>query len=285
MSSTKFRNSALALVAAAMGMTFAATHSRAEGVASAWVDGFNNKARLLAGQVSSPMVKNPELYGAIEIAMPSGWKTYWRSPGDAGGIPPEFDFNGSQNAEGFLVYYPAPHRLIDKAGATIGYKDHVIFPVQVKAKDPSQPIILKLKAAYGVCKELCVPAEAEIELTIPPDVGKSDVIQSAMSSLPRQTPQADSDPVLSAWRVDARDGKPVLVLDVTDPGGTGGDAFADAPGGAYLPVSKKVAEDGARATYEIDLSDGVDLKELKAKPITITLVGPKGQSQSSIVLP
>ena len=33
---------------------------------------------------------------ALHLVLAPGWKTYWRSPGDAG-IPPEFDWKGSRN--------------------------------------------------------------------------------------------------------------------------------------------------------------------------------------------
>ena len=33
--------------------------------------------------------------GALRLTLKDGWKTYWRAPGDAG-IPPQFDWNGSQ---------------------------------------------------------------------------------------------------------------------------------------------------------------------------------------------
>src|SRR3990170_942893 len=136
--------------------------------ASPWVEGFNNKIRLLAGRASPADTDAP--YAGVEITMPPEWKTYWRAPGEAGGVPPEFDWNGSENLAAARVLYPAPHRLIDKSGAAIGYKDRVIFPIAITAKDPAQSVKLKLKAAYGVCREICIPAEAELEISITPDV-------------------------------------------------------------------------------------------------------------------
>lgn len=274
-----------ALAAVAGGLTlFGATPAAvADGVASPWVEGFNNKARLLAGR--APFAGKDGIYAAVEIAMPVGWKTYWRAPGDAGGIPPEFDFTASQNLADAHVLYPAPHRLFDKAGATIGYKDHVVFPVALTAKDPAQPIQLKLRAAYGVCKDLCVPAEAEIDMTVPADAVASAEIATVLATVPQSVPIQGRDPVVSAWRVDDPAGKPVLVVDANDPGGPGGDAFVYASNGSYLPLPKKVSEAGEKAVYEIDLTDGVDLKDLKGKPVLITLVGSKGQSETSIILP
>lgn len=263
--------------------TTGASAARADGLASDWVEGFNNKARLHAGRAA--LAGDDGLYAGIEISMPAGWKTYWRAPGDAGGIPPEFDFAASENLAEARVLYPVPHLLTDKTGTTAGYKEYVLFPVVLKAKDAGKAVVLKLKAAYGVCKELCVPAEAEITLEVSPSVPPSAEIASALPLVPRLKPIQATDPVVSGWRVDQRGSKPVLVIDVADPGQTGSRAFADVKDGTYLPLPKMISDAKGRAVFEIDLSDGVDLKDLKGKPITITLAGQKGQSETSITLP
>lgn len=271
------------VIAASFCAAFSPSPVAADGLATPWIDGFNNKVRLLAGRAGGK--DQDTVYAGIDIAMPAGWKTYWRAPGEAGGVPPEFDWSGSENLAEARVLYPAPHRLIDKAGATIGYKDHVLFPVALTAKDPSQPIVLKLKAAYGVCKELCVPAEAELSISVPAKADASSDIAAVLPTVPHSTPVQGSDPAVSAWRVATRDGKPVLVVEVADPAGTGGDAFVDEKSGIYLPLPKKISEAAGKAVYEVDLTDGVDIKDLKDKPITVTLTGAKGQSETSITLP
>jgi len=230
------------------------------------------------------------MYAAIEIEMQTGWKTYWRVPGDAGGIPPEFDLSASENAKDVTVLYPAPHRLVDKSGTTIGYKDHIIFPIVVSPVDASKPVELKLKAAYGVCEKLCVPAEAELELTIPPDVGASPEIAESLSMVPRATPMQGSDPTVAKWRVEPRDKKMFLIVETDDPGSSSAtdiatEAFVDSPKGTYLPVPKKLSQSGTQSAFEVDLTDGATLQELVGLPVRITLVGHKGHSETAITLP
>ena len=55
--------------------------SATNGLSSDWAQGHNSRVRLIAGD---------DLAG-VELQMPAGWKTYWRNPGDAGGVPPSFD--------------------------------------------------------------------------------------------------------------------------------------------------------------------------------------------------
>jgi DsbC/DsbD-like thiol-disulfide interchange protein len=254
----------------------------AEKVASDWFQGFNNKARLLAGRAVRD--DEPGIYAGVEIEMPEGWKTYWRSPGDAGGVPPEFDWQGSENLAGTQVLYPAPHRLRDKAGDVVGYKDHVLFPVAVTPKDASKPVILHGKVAYGVCKDICIPAEVELQIAIPHDIATSDTLNNVLARVPRPHARPGVDPLLAAWHLDQTTGKPKLVLSVETASPGGIDAFVEAPAGVYVPLPKHVADAAGKAVFEVDLTDGVDIKDLKGKPLTVTMIDDKGQSETTITL-
>lgn len=248
---------------------------------SPWTKGFNNEARLLAGAAET--AEGAKNFAGFEISMPPGWKTYWRTPGEAGGVPPEFDWSGSENLASAKVLYPAPHRLIDKAGATIGYKDRVLFPIEIKSADPSKPIVLRLKAAYGVCKEICIPAEAEISLEVPPVVTPSSEIADAIGTVPLSVPRADRDPTLARWSLETQSEKPRLLLEVADPAGASVDAFVEAPDGIFLPLPQPIGAKGTLALFEVDLGDA-DVRTLSGKALTVTLVGAKGQSETTIKL-
>lgn len=248
--------------------------------ASGWVEGFNNKVRILAASASTGAHKTEPVAG-IEIAMPAGWKTYWRNPGEAGGVPPEFDFSKSENLKSADVLYPAPHRLVDpKAGENIGYKDHVIFPVVVTAADTSKPVVLRLKASYGVCRDICVPAEAELELNLAPGLGPSAAIDAALAAVPapREVGAPDA-PALKSWRLE---GGTKLVLDVT---GADADAFLYAGDGLYMPMTKLTASDNDGAVFEADLAEGAKPEELKGKSVSVTLAGSIAASETLIQLP
>lgn len=249
-----------------------------EGAASAWSKGFNSEARLVAGRIEA----GGPLHAGVELKFPAGWKTYWRSPGDAGGIPPEFDWSGSKNLSGAQVLYPAPMRLIDKAGTTIGYKEHVTFPVVVTAKDPAAPVLLKLKTTYGICKDICIPAETVLELSIPPGVRLSPIVAEALSNVPRTKPEADKDPALVASRIDKTDGKAVLTFEVADPSGGEGDAFIEGPAGSFVPVPERVSSKDGRSTFRADLTEF--LADLAGKDLRVTMIGTKGQSEATFTL-
>ena len=82
-------------------------------------------------------------------------------PGDAG-VPPTFDWAGSANAATIKVLYPAPMRMPEAGGEAIGYKQAVLFPIEVTPQDPAKPVVLKLALEFGICREICIPATAKL---------------------------------------------------------------------------------------------------------------------------
>jgi DsbC/DsbD-like thiol-disulfide interchange protein len=269
-------------VVAIAGLTLlgAPTLYAAPGAASEWVEGHSSRARILNG--------GGNLAG-VELQLPEGWKTYWRYPGEAGGVAPSFDWSKSTNLESAQVLYPAPKRFTDKSGDTIGYKGNVLFPVRLKPKDASKPIDVNLVFDYGVCKDICIPAQAELTLNVVPNAGgaASDVFADAIARVPAPPEERrETDPVLKRTVVELSGAKPRVLLETQFPGGTEhADAFVEAPDGLYVPLPKKVADNGKGAlTFEIDLSKDADIAALKGKQLTATIVSDKGQSEATFPL-
>src|SRR6516165_6190063 len=81
--------------------------------------------RLIAGSAAGSVLR-----AGVEIRLQRGWHTYWRYPGDAG-VPPRFDFTGSQNVKAVDVLWPAPQPIPEHDLVTIGYTGDVILPLAV----------------------------------------------------------------------------------------------------------------------------------------------------------
>src|SRR5712691_1086201 len=105
----------------------AAASASAAGDASPWDGDARSAVRLIAGSA----VVGKVVRAGVEIRLKSGWHTYWRYPGDAG-VPPKFDFGASQNLKQAVVLWPAPQRIVEAGGSTLGYSSDVIFPVRVE---------------------------------------------------------------------------------------------------------------------------------------------------------
>lgn len=212
--------------------------------ASPWDGGKHTAIRLIAGATAQS--------AGAEIRLAPGWKTYWRYPGDSG-IPPRFDFSGSQNVKSVTVRFPAPQRLIDESGTTIGYKHDVVFPLEVVAEDTARPVTLRLKLDYAVCEKICQPADAKAELTLGGPSAFIDRIAASAAAVPKAVPLG-SDGALSI-RAARRDGAKVIV-DVAAPAGAEVDLFAEGPAPDWaLPVPARIADAGPgvqRFTFDLD---------------------------------
>jgi DsbC/DsbD-like thiol-disulfide interchange protein len=260
--------------------------ARAGELASAWTtDKTDTKSRLSVGKNAGKVI------AAVEIQLSAGWKTYWRFPGDGGGVPPTFDFEKSTNVASATVMYPTPTRMSDKAGDTLGYKGGVIFPVAVEPKDASKPAVLVIALDYGICRDLCVPVEASLTLNIPPadlpDV--SDAVGAALSAVPRPVDaRKPTDPVLLRAESQLEGAKPTLTIEAEFPGGTTqADAFVWSPSGFYIPLPKSksaVAIGTNQLRFEIDLTGAVDPADIKGKMATVTLVSSTGASEATFTL-
>jgi DsbC/DsbD-like thiol-disulfide interchange protein len=153
--------------------------------ASAWEKEMHAEARLVAGAI----VKTADatfLRAGVEIRLDPGWKTYWREPGDSG-VPPTLDFSGSENVGAVTVLWPAPERFPDGAGGnSIGYMGRLILPLRVTPKDASKKSSVHLKLGYAICGNLCVPAEADLELALSGDGAEEMALEKEELRVPRR---------------------------------------------------------------------------------------------------
>ena len=91
------------------------------------------------------------------IDLSPGWKTYWRSPGDAG-IPPRFDWAGSRNIASLQPVWPTPKAMDQNGMTSIGYPGDVVIPLVIRPDIASDRMALSGRIELGVCKDICVPA-------------------------------------------------------------------------------------------------------------------------------
>lgn len=252
---------------------------------SVWDGDARSAARLIAGAALRDSAA-PLWRAGLEIRLGPGWKTYWRYPGDSG-VPPRFDFAGSENVGNVTVLWPAPHRFTDDGGASIGYKDNVVFPLRVTPRDAGKPVTLRLRLDYAVCEKLCVPAEAKAALTFAGSPSVHDAaIAAAEARVPKPVARGAAGPlaIVTARRV-AGAGKPLVHVDVVAPAGTDAELFAEGPTPDWaLPVPLPVQGAPAgqrRFGFELDgLPTGADPKG----PLDIRLTAVAGQEAIEVTI-
>ena len=134
-----------------------------------WVVGDKSKIRLISPYTTSN--NSNELILALEYQLDKEWKTYWKSPG-GGGFPQNIIWNNSSNIENLKIEWLEPIEFEILGLSSIGYKDNVIFPLIIKIKDKEKITDVNLKINYLVCKDICIPGNANLYLKISPGEGK-----------------------------------------------------------------------------------------------------------------
>ncbi|MFN3869064.1 MAG: protein-disulfide reductase DsbD domain-containing protein [Hyphomicrobiaceae bacterium] len=296
LSKVRRARAAAAAGVAVIGAGFSAGGAAADepAASSEWAQGHNVRTRVIAGGVLPSPASAPAgtFLAGVEIDMAEGWKTYWRNPGDAGGIPPGFDWSRSTNLASVRVLYPAPMRMRDAAGTTIGYKGNVVFPVIVEPADTTRAVDLKLDFTFGTCREICVPGEAVHEVSLQPGgtAAAPAALDAAMARVPladASSPSADRGPRLEKSEIILDGPSPRVTLHVAFAGDTAGaDVFAEGPAGEYVPMPQLKSETaGGVRIYEIDLTDGADVAALKGQALTLTLVSQAASREVRLALP
>lgn len=105
---------------------------------------------------------------ALYINPDEGWHIYWINAGDAG-FPPEVAWDLPEGSDVGDFQFPAPHFVPFGDMMSYGYDGPTFFIAQMTAPaDFDDDIVLAGKAKWLACDDsLCVPENANVELTLP----------------------------------------------------------------------------------------------------------------------
>ncbi len=102
----------------------------------------------------------------LHFHLAPGWHTYWRNPGDAG-VAPEFSLALPPGAHSGPIAWPTPSRVAEGPVMTYAYTGDLLLPVTVTPAAHAGPMPIQAHARWLVCKEICVPEEADFRLDLP----------------------------------------------------------------------------------------------------------------------
>jgi len=132
--------------------------------------------------------KSGSIMAGLRIDMATGWKTYWRAPGDAG-IPPQITWGGSENIGSIAFHWPVPE-VFDQSGMrSIGYHDSVTVPLEIFPSGAGE-IRLKGELDIGICEEICIPATFHFDTVIPKNGKRDAAITAALLNQPLTAAEA-----------------------------------------------------------------------------------------------
>lgn len=246
--------------------------SAAAGADSGWLQTPDNpysKVRLRADQ------SNPQQTRLLlDIHLANGWKTYWRSPGEAG-VAASIRWQGEVPAATW--YWPVPQRFDVSGISTQGYQQQVTLPMVINGTTP-EPLAGVLTLA--TCRDVCLLSDYAFSLDaqsgvdgdfnyaftramgqVPLSHGLSDNIQAGFSA---------GVVTISAWRASGWH-QPALFLD-------------DIPGAGFARPVFYIDDSMLYATVALRPSGNHPLPDLRGTTVNLVLADQGLAQESSVTL-
>lgn len=243
--------------------------------ASSWAEADNTSVRLISA--TNSVGDSQQIKLGLHFRMKSGWKVYWRSAGDAG-YPPKLDWSTSENIASATISWPAPERFQILGFNTLGYRDEVVLPLNVRLKRASTPTVARVVVDYLTCKEICIPVTENLEITLragptSPTIeghlisrfsakvpGNGDGVGLKLENVEMFGPVA-SNPDEAVLRVKIASVDPLKKPDI----------FIEGPEGAvFSEPSVRIEAGGRKATLDVPVS-GLKFTKSKLTGSTLTL--------------
>ncbi|MBP8307267.1 MAG: thioredoxin family protein [Burkholderiaceae bacterium] len=124
------------------------------------------QVELVARQTAA--VAGQDFEAGLLIRHDPHWHTYWRNPGDSG-LPTRLEWQLPAGWKAGEILWPAPARVLIGPLANYGYEGDVVLPVTVSVPSDARtgPVELAVTAQWLMCKDVCIPGEARLTLTLP----------------------------------------------------------------------------------------------------------------------
>jgi thiol:disulfide interchange protein DsbD len=124
-------------------------------------------AELIAA--TDAIVPGQPLTVGLRLKHENEWHTYWQVPGDSG-LPTQIKWQLPAGFNAGPIAWPHPKRLPVGPLMNFGYEGETLLltTVQVPADLPAgTPVTLNAKASWLECKDVCIPGDAQVKLTLP----------------------------------------------------------------------------------------------------------------------
>jgi thiol:disulfide interchange protein DsbD len=238
---------------------FAATaFALASSVAAAPAKTGHVEAELVAAKTA--IVPGEPTTVALRLVIEKGWHTYWRNPGDSG-LPTTLEWKLPAGIEAGPIQWPTPKALPAGPLVNYGFEGEVLHLVELTS-GPNLAVndqaILRVRADWLVCKEVCIPEGADLELALL--IAKSSATDPRWGA-PIAAAQAALARPLAGWRASAEGHGDTIALKLIpasaapDPGAVY--FFSDAESRIEPSRPQPIARDGS--AYVVTLPVSVNL--------------------------
>ncbi|MEX0299065.1 MAG: protein-disulfide reductase DsbD domain-containing protein [Kordiimonas sp.] len=232
------------------------------------------KTRLITA--SSELSPAGKILLAWEAKLAPGWKTYWRSPGEAG-LPVRVFSEGDEKE----VQYPFPERFELFGLETFGYSDYVVLPFELDAKRDQSTVAVDVD--FMVCKEICVPFKTTYELE---NISVEDIsihdgkFRKWSERVPAVAGDDDAGLDIKWAKVVGPVGRQKIIAEVSaDTGLSDADMLVEVNDMFHFGKPKmKLLADGRTARFVLPAMTGKMPEDLRGKKARLTFTNGRGAS-------
>lgn len=231
------------------------------------------RVELLSRQAS--ITPGSDLQLGVHFVLEPGWHIYWTNPGDSG-QPPAFKWRLPAGFSAGEIQWPRPERMQPiQQLADYGYHGEVLLPLTLhvpSALNNQTPAEIGVEAKWLVCREVCIPEHAQLQLALP--VAAQATTNQSSTRLFAATEKLLPRPLPRGWKASVTSAKEEFVLTIA-----AGKPIAKAvffplePGQVDNPAPQKIQSSRAGVRIVLKKSD------MLLNPITVlrgVLVVPDG---------
>ncbi len=189
------------------------------------------------------MQTNETVDALLYVQLTPGWKTYWRSPGEAG-VAPHITWAETMAEQWF---WPVPSRFDVSGLSTQGYHGQVIIPIQIKSTDSR---VLEGTLSLPTCSNVCMVSDYPFSLDLKEESDPyfAEDYAQAMSGVPSNETSTES--VSASWasgqlRIEAHKSE----------GWDNPQAFFDPLKGNAFPGNPTIRIEGEQLTLHVPVVD------------------------------
>ena len=133
---------------------------------------------------------------AVQFAVEEGWHIYWKNPGE-GGIVPRMTWTLPTGWTADTLAWPVPERY--EVAGLISHIHRGRLAVGTSLRVPASATgraTVKVEMIYGICRDLCMPGKATVQLQIPvgPGQAASPAWGAVQAVLDGRAPRTDPPP-------------------------------------------------------------------------------------------
>lgn len=212
--------------------------------------------------------------GLLQVELESGWKTYWRSPGE-GGVAPEINWANGAKAQ---WHWPVPSRFDISGLTTQGYHKQVTIPIVITG-NPGDSLdgTLTLSTCSNVCLLTDYPLHLDLRAPVAPDFPQA--FAQAMQAIPGNSGVAEN---LSAHL----SGDKLVITGTATGVWRAPEIYFDTIDGDVMPGEPRVKTQGGELTITAPVTDewGEKPTTLAGKTLTVVLADNGTAQQTTLTL-